>query len=39
MAGDVAGEPPPEWAAAFRLARYDDPAYLAGLDAAESGQL
>jgi len=35
----LAGDPVPPWAAAFRLERYDDPAYRAALLASASGQL
>jgi glycine/D-amino acid oxidase-like deaminating enzyme len=35
----LAGDPVPEWAGAFRLERYDDPAYRAALLASASGQL
>jgi len=39
LAGDLAGDTAPAWASAFRLARYDDPAYLRGLAGLDAGQL
>ncbi|HEX6222542.1 MAG TPA: FAD-binding oxidoreductase [Acidimicrobiia bacterium] len=39
LARHIVGEPLPGYADAFLLSRYEDPQYLAGLDAAESGQL
>lgn len=39
LARHIVGEPLPGYADAFLLSRYEDPQYVAGLDAAESGQL
>jgi len=39
LAAHLLGEPLPEWQAAFRLERYDDPAYLAAIATADAGQL
>ncbi len=39
LAAHVAGERLPPWAPAFRLERYADPVYLAGLAGADAGQL
>jgi glycine/D-amino acid oxidase-like deaminating enzyme len=39
LAAHVAGEPLPDWHRAFLPTRYEDAAYLAGLEALESGQL
>jgi glycine/D-amino acid oxidase-like deaminating enzyme len=40
LAAHVTGGPPPDYAPAFALTRYDDPAYLARLEAwGPTGQL
>lgn len=39
LASHITGEPLPDYADAFLLSRYDDPAYVAGLEDAQSGQL
>jgi sarcosine oxidase subunit beta len=39
LAGDLDEAAPPPWASAFRLARYEDPAYVRALAAVEAGQL
>jgi len=39
LAAHLTVKPLPDWAAAFSLARYDDPAYVASLDALDAGQL
>jgi sarcosine oxidase, subunit beta len=39
VAAGILGDPLPAWSAAFRLARYANPAYLASLARLEAGQL
>lgn len=39
LAAQIAGDPLPDWARAFLPSRYEDPDYVAGLAALESGQL
>jgi glycine/D-amino acid oxidase-like deaminating enzyme len=39
LARHLVGDPLPDYADAFLLSRYEDPAYVAGLDQAASGQL